>query len=73
MMRYLGPGWEGNASGSAWYPQMNDYMRQMMSPYLSGPGSYFWQFQWILCLVTWILVIVLLIALIRWVWKKGDK
>ena len=27
-------------------------------------------FLWI---VTWLLVIVVLIALIRWLWKKGDK
>ncbi len=69
MMRYFGPDWQGNASNSALYPQMNDYMKQMMGPY----GGYFWQFQWILCLLTWVLVIVLLVALIRWIWKKGDK
>ena len=27
-------------------------------------------FLWI---VTWILIIIVLIALIRWLWKKGDK
>ena len=32
----------------------------------------FWIFG-ALWIVTWILVIVLLIALIRWLWKKGDK
>ena len=37
----------------------------------SGSGS-FWVFG-ILCLVTWVLVIVTLIALIRLLWKKGDK
>lgn len=36
-----------------------------------GSGS-IWIFG-ILCLVTWILVIVALIALIRLLWKKGDK
>lgn len=24
-------------------------------------------------LITWVLLIVLLIALIRWIWKKGNK
>jgi len=27
----------------------------------------------LLWLVTWILVIVVLVALARWLWKKGDK
>ncbi|KKR54775.1 MAG: hypothetical protein UT92_C0013G0011 [Candidatus Curtissbacteria bacterium GW2011_GWA1_40_24] len=27
----------------------------------------------LLWIVTWILVIVVLIALVRWLWKKGDK
>lgn len=27
----------------------------------------------VLSLVTWILVIAVLIALLRWLWKKGDK
>lgn len=31
-----------------------------------------WAFSF-LWIVTWILVIVVLIALIRWLWKKGDK
>jgi len=35
-------------------------------------GNYF-QFHWVLGLATWILVLILLIGLIRWVWKKGDK
>lgn len=28
---------------------------------------------WILWTLTWILVLVALIALIRWLWEKGDK
>lgn len=32
----------------------------------------FWFFS-ILWLVTWVLIIIALIALIRWLWKKGDK
>jgi len=37
-----------------------------------GSGSAFWIFG-ILWIATWILAIVVLIALIRWLWKKGDK
>ena len=38
----------------------------------SGGSSFFW-FHAILALITWVLVIIVLIALIRWFWKKGDK
>lgn len=34
--------------------------------------SVFWLFL-ALWLITWILIIVTLIVLIRWLWKKGDK
>ena len=37
-----------------------------------GGFGAFWVFG-ILCIVTWILVIVVLIALARWLWFKGDK
>ena len=37
----------------------------------ANPGA-FWIFG-ILWAVTWVLIIVVLIALIRWLWKKGDK
>ena len=45
---------------------------QMM--WWGGPGgsSLFW-FHAILALITWVLVIIVLIVLIRWLWKKGDK
>ena len=32
----------------------------------------FWIFG-ILWLITWVLVIIVMIALARWLWKKGDK
>ena len=35
-------------------------------------SSAIWVFGF-LWIVTWILVIVVLIALVRWLWKKGDK
>jgi len=38
----------------------------------SGTGSFFW-IHVFLATATWILVIVVLIALARWLWKKGDK
>ena len=49
-----------------------EMMREMM-PHKFGTGQVFWQIHWALGFIIWILVIVLLIALIRWVWKKGDK
>lgn len=45
--------------------------RPMMWGFGSDPGV-FWFFS-ILWVTTWVLVIVVLIALIRWLWKKGDK
>lgn len=32
-----------------------------------------WWLHGILAFATWILVIIVLIALVRWLWKKGDK
>jgi len=43
-----------------------------MMGWAGGGNNTFWFFS-ILCFVTWILIIILLIALIRWLWKKGDK
>jgi len=40
--------------------------------WMDGNSGALWFFG-ILWLVTWILVIIALIALIRWLWKKGDK
>lgn len=37
-----------------------------------GNQGAFWLYS-VLWLATWILLIVALIALIRWLWKKGDK
>lgn len=38
---------------------------------MTGLG-WFW-FGGIVWLITWILVIAVLVALLRWLWKKGDK
>ena len=51
---------------------MSQMMNEMM-PYRFGGGGFFWQAHWLLGLITWILLIGLLIALIRWVWRKGNK
>ncbi|MDO8503973.1 MAG: hypothetical protein Q7S60_04790 [bacterium] len=36
-------------------------------------GSYLWQGHLILGVVTWVLLIAVLVALFRWLWKKGNK
>lgn len=63
----------GDATASSEWGGITNLMREMMGPYRSGGGYVFWQFHWLLELVTWVLLIVLLVALIRWIWKKGDK
>lgn len=51
-----------------WYPH------KFMGPWMMGGYGQetFWIFA-LLCIVTWVLIIVALIAFIRWMWKKGDK
>ncbi|KKR57711.1 MAG: hypothetical protein UU05_C0024G0018 [Candidatus Curtissbacteria bacterium GW2011_GWA1_40_47] len=66
MMRYgASPPPQGYDNGYFWghHPMMG---------WMGGNTGAFWFFG-ILWLATWILVIVVLIALIRWLWKKGDK
>lgn len=36
-------------------------------------GDGFFGFHAVMCLVTWVLVIALLVVLIRYFWKLGDK
>lgn len=60
-------------TSNADWGQMADVMREMMSPYRSGGGYVFWQLHWLFELVTWILIIALLVGLVRWIWKKGDR
>lgn len=43
-----------------------------MMGWMGANSGAFWVFG-ILWLVTWILVIIVLIVLARWLWKKGDK
>ena len=60
----------GSSNGNGWNG-MADVMREMMGPYRSGGGSVYWQFHWILELATWGLVIALMVAAFRWLWRKG--
>lgn len=53
--------------------EMADMMREMMWPYQTGAGRAFWGFHWVLEFITWVLLIVLLVAASRYLWKKGDK
>jgi len=49
---------------------MYNWMWPMMGSYQYGSSSFFWQLQW---LVVWGLTVALLVAAVRWVWKKGNK
>lgn len=48
-------------------------MEEMMNLHSTGTGFMLWQAHWILALITWILIIIFLVVLIRWVWKKGGE
>ncbi|MBI2007319.1 MAG: hypothetical protein HYS83_01275 [Candidatus Blackburnbacteria bacterium] len=63
----------GNATESAEWREMAGFMREMMGPYRAGGGYWFWQLHWVLELLTWVLFTALLVAAIRWLWKKGNK
>jgi hypothetical protein len=63
----------GNGNGYAGeWDSMPDYMQNMMQNYYGG-NQFFWQFTGVFHFVTWILLIILLVALIRWTWNKGNK
>ena len=61
----------GRFGGSDW-DQMVDFMEKTHGSKMWG-GSFFWQLHSIFGFVTWLLIIVLLIVLIRYFWKKGGK
>lgn len=67
----MGHMFNGGFYGDNW-DTMPDYMKQMMQNYWVGTKP-FLALGGILEFVTHILLIVLLIAAIRWLWKKGDK
>lgn len=58
--------------GANWN-NLPDYMKNMMQNYMTGGGGLWFQFSWFIELVISLLIIVLLIGLIRWIWKKGNK
>jgi hypothetical protein len=60
-------------SGTGDWDSMADMMREMMWPYQAGLGRSFWGAHWIFELLTWVSLIAVLIALTRYLWKKGDK
>lgn len=60
------------SENSEW-DSMADMMREMVWPYQTGLGRTFWGYHWILELLTWIAFIAVLVALTRYLWKKGDK
>lgn len=57
--------------GGNW-DDMPDYMQKMMQNYY-GNNQLLWTVSPILSFAVQILLIVLLIAVIRWVWRKGSK
>ena len=65
MYRMMGGSW-GN------WDSMPDYMKQMMQSYWGGTQA-FWGLGGIVDFVTSILLVILLVAAIRWLWKKGGK
>lgn len=74
MMGHMGGhDWILDATNSGDWDSMAGVMKEMMWPYRTGAGWWFWQFHWILALLTWVLIIILLAALIRYFWKKGTK
>ena len=70
-MRF-GPGWALGTTDNGDWNSMADFMKEMMRPYQSGGGLVFWQLHWFFELVTWVLIIALLVALVRYLWKKGN-
>jgi len=53
------------------WDSMPDYMKQMMQNYYGGTRS-LWGLSGVIDFVIQILFVVLLIAAIRWLWKKGS-
>lgn len=66
----------GHMFDSGWYggnwDSAPDYMKQMMQGYYGGIRP-FVQFAGLAHFITWLLVIFLLVAAIRYLWNKGEK
>mgnify|MGYP001583980508 CR=1 FL=1 len=52
------------------WDQAPDYMKQMMQKYYGGTAP-FLGFAGVMEFITWILLVILLIAAIRYLWNKG--
>ncbi|MEK7580887.1 MAG: hypothetical protein AAB512_01265 [Patescibacteria group bacterium] len=67
MMRYGSDGYfQNNATNSGNYWANHPMM------WAWGNGFGFWLGS-IFCLISWIVILAVLIALARWLWKKGDN
>ncbi|OGM55956.1 hypothetical protein A3F62_05270 [Candidatus Woesebacteria bacterium RIFCSPHIGHO2_12_FULL_44_11] len=69
-MKVMGHMFSNNYGGN--WEGLPDYMQQMMKSYYGGLqpfGAVFGIFH----LVSWVLVILILVALFRLVWKRGSK
>ena len=66
MMRY------GTESGKNIYDGRDLGLNYHPMMWGGANSSAFWFFG-ILCVITWIMVIIVLFALARWLWEKGDK
>lgn len=58
-------------SGGNW-DSTPDFMKNMMQQYWGGVQP-FWGLAGIIDLVQEVLILILLVAAIRWLWRKGDK
>lgn len=67
----MGHMFAGGWSGGNW-DTAPDYMKQMMQGYYGGISP-FVQFAGIAHLITWVVIMLLIIAAIRYLWKLGDK
>lgn len=61
---------QGTESGQVWQGMMGPGM--MGWGMMGTPGGWFWLWSLLTWLI-WILIIVALIAAIRWLWKMGGK
>ena len=66
------PNLEPVATGEAWADKSIGYGHRGMIM-AGGPDTTMFALFGILCIATWVLVIALLIVLVRYFWKLGDK
>ena len=54
------------------YDSWPSYMQEMMQSYWGGMRP-FMAWTWLAHLITWVLIVAVLIAAIRYLWNKGGK